>query len=126
MPETKSVAWESQAPNAFVWSDKAYDMMTADPPTLTARLARKRGVLACSLSGPCPRCGDPIPQTIVLSAVTEKVSAFSYESPIRAAGDEPVKVVVSCTCSEPHDGRPTAKTSGCGINFALLMYEEDK
>jgi hypothetical protein len=122
--DTKPLKWESNAPNAYVWSEKAYDMMTAQPPTLTARLARKHGVLACSMSGSCPRCSHPIPQTIVLSAVTERASKFTEQTPIRSAGDEAVKVVAKCTCSEPHGDRPTGKTAGCGINFQLLLHEE--
>lgn len=116
--------WETAAPNAFIWTNKAYDMLVADQPALTAHLGRHDGILNCQLTGHCPRCNHDITQTRVLSAVTTQPAAPADEPAIRAAANQPTPVIISCTCSYPHPGRPETHTAGCGINFKLLLHEE--
>ncbi len=117
---TDSLAWEAAAPNAYVWTSRAVDMLNENPPVLTARLRRTHNVLSCTIEGPCPRCDELISQTITLSAVTDEASA-DEEAKIAADAAEPVAVVVSCTCNGTHPGRPDGITAGCGINFKLLL-----
>lgn len=117
---TNPLAWEAAAPNAYVWTSRAVDMLNEKPPALTARLRRTHNVLSCTIEGPCPRCDELISQTITLSAVTDTASDAD-EPKIAAGAAEPVPVVVSCICNGTHPGRPKGITSGCGINFKLLL-----
>nr|ADK54887.1 transferase [uncultured soil bacterium] len=59
------------------------------------------------LSGPCPRCADPV------------TAVFTKEVVRRPAADQPYVVVV-CNCSAPHPRRPHLRT-GCGAYWTLVI-----
>jgi hypothetical protein len=77
---------------------------------------------------PCPRCGDPldVSRPIVVVAPKAKRGLFGlgreltlrWERPDEENG--PVRVVVTCDCSEPHpkDDKQD-KASGCGTTFVV-------
>jgi hypothetical protein len=62
------------------------------------------------LSGPCPRCADPITAVFTREVVRRPAVVAPY-------------IVVVCNCSAPHPQRPDLRT-GCGAYWTLMVEDE--
>lgn len=113
------VPYEKAAPNAYTWTERAYDALVDGQ--MTAKIRTLSGISTAAIVGPCPRCGHPVEFSMILDVVTgERIGTLGHESIEKAAmTDDYLSIVASCRCGETHDGRPDGVTHGCGINFTV-------
>jgi hypothetical protein len=115
----QTVAYEVDAPNAYKWTEVAYDYLLAGK--LTASIRSAGGISTATVTGTCPYCADDVNFSEVLDAVTgESLGTLSWRrtQPVQA-DDGYVPLTVSCCCTAQHAGRPADASHGCGINFRV-------
>lgn len=111
------VPYETVAPNARVWTDKAFEMLRAG--SLSAAITKRREVVTASVTGSCPRCTHDVGFTRILDATAgEHVRSFRTERMTYGKATY-VEFIASCMCSELHKSRPDGVSFGCGINFVV-------
>lgn len=111
-----TVSYETDAPNAYEWTSKAFDYLVDGK--LSASVEKAAGIRTAVVRGECPRCSDTMNFSQVLDAVSgESLTTRGPSLSTRDAGY--LELTVSCCCTEPHDGRPASVTHGCGINFRV-------
>lgn len=118
MPDA-TLPYEKAAPNAYTWTERAYDALLAG--RMTAEIRTLSDISTARIGGPCPRCEHPIEYSKILDVVTgERVGTLGDDSIGKdAVADEYLSIVASCQCGEAHDGRPDGVSHGCGINFTV-------
>jgi hypothetical protein len=111
-----NVSYETSAPNAYQWTDKAYDLLQAG--RLTASVHTKAGIQTATVEGDCPHCHHDVNYRQVFDAVAgEPLSTLGERTTGIDVGYVPL--TVSCQCTEFHKGRPDKIDHGCGINFRI-------
>jgi hypothetical protein len=115
----QGVAYERDAPNAYNWTEVAYDYLLDG--RLTASISSAGGISTATVTGTCPHCTDDVNFSEVLDAVTgESVGTLGWRKVPPAQADEDyVPLTVSCACTGQHAGRPADVHYGCGINFRV-------
>jgi hypothetical protein len=118
------VPYETDAPNAYRWTETAYDLLEGGK--LTASIRSAGGISTATVSGECPYCRDNVNFSEVLDAVTgESTGTLGWQ---RAQPSQPddsyVPLTVSCSCTELHAGRPADINYGCGINFRIEVRRD--
>ena len=73
------------------------------------------------LSGPCPRCGDPMDFPHVDSVVRSGLRLRPHPVPPAATAETVVPMI--CTCAVPHPGRPN-DLDGCGAYWNVILRDE--
>ena len=115
------VLYETAAPNAYRWTETAYDYLTGDK--LFAKVEQASGIQTAVVTGRCPRCGDNVNFSQVHDAVSGE--SLGRRGPSRAGREAGyVELTVSCCCTEPHEGRPEGVSHGCGINFRVEFQQD--
>lgn len=113
---TDPMRYETEQPNAYRWTEKAYAALTNR--TMRADVDGADGSRRAKVTGPCPRCGHEIHFDQLLDAVAgEDGTLNTLGRTVDAVLPAYLELVVSCRCGEAHPGRPEGTTSGCGINF---------
>jgi hypothetical protein len=112
--------YERTHPNAFEWTDKAFDMLLDG--RLDGQVHRRDGLEAATVAGACPRCGHQ------LLFETSPVAVGTGRRTLGQPGaeldpDEFVPIDVRCTCRADHPGRRESET-GCGIAFRIEVRPE--
>ena len=115
----QSLPYEKVAPNAYTWTERAYDALVAG--RMSAGIRTLSNVSTANVAGPCPRCEHPVDYSVILDVVTgERVGTLGQDGvDVAAATDEYLSIVASCRCGEEHEGRPDGVAHGCGINFTI-------
>lgn len=119
------VAYQADAPNAYTWTEVAYDYLLDGK--LTANIRTLGGISTATVTGQCPYCKDDVKFSEVLDAVTgESIATLSRRAaaPVQA-DDGYVALTVSCSCTGQHPGRPVGVSYGCGINFQVEVRPGD-
>ena len=121
---SQDVAYEADAPNAYKWTEVAYDYLLDGK--LTASIRSTGGISTATVTGTCPYCGDDVNFSEVLDAVTgESMGTLGWR---RTRPDQPddgyVPLTVSCSCTAQHAGRPADVNHGCGINFRVEVRRD--
>jgi hypothetical protein len=113
--------YETEAPYARRWTEKAFEMLQAG--ALSAQARVRREVATLIVNGSCPRCAHHLHQdfveTLVAPAPTEQIMTVV----ISEDNDDDLNFStrdVTCNCSEVHEGRPTG-SEGCGITFRVSV-----
>jgi hypothetical protein len=120
---TVSVPYETGAPNAYKWTEAAYDLLRDGKLTVSIRSPGE--VSTAIVSGECPYCRDDVNFSEVLDAVTgESLGTLGWWKAHTALPDDYIPLTVSCSCTEPHAGRPADINYGCGINFLIEVRRE--
>ena len=115
--------YQTEAPNAYHWTEIAYDYLMGG--RLTAGIRSAGRVSTAIVSGTCPYCQDDVKFTQVLDAVTgESMRTLGQGDAPAAADDGYVPLTVSCACTGQHAGRPSGVTAGCGINFRIELRRD--
>lgn len=111
--------YEKTAPNAYTWTERAYDALVAG--RMTAEIHTLSGISTAKIAGPCPRCDHPVDYSVILDVVTgERVGTLGHDTiDIAVVADEYLSIVAACRCGEAHEGRPDGVAHGCGINFIV-------
>jgi hypothetical protein len=123
--DSQRVPYETDAPNAYKWTEKAYDLL--EKGDLTASVKSASGISTATVAGDCPYCGDNVNFSEVLDAVTgESIATLGRQDSQSALPDDEgyVPLTVSCSCTEPHAGRPADINHGCGINFRIEVQRD--
>jgi hypothetical protein len=113
------IAYQADAPNAYEWTEVAYDYLLDGK--LTAGIRTLGGISTATVTGTCPYCKDDVKFSEVLDAVTgESLGTLSRRAaqPVQADGGY-VALTVSCSCTGQHPGRPAGVSYGCGVNFQV-------
>lgn len=121
---SQGVAYQVDAPNAYKWTEVAYDYLLDGK--LTASVRSTGGISTATVTGACPYCEDDVNFSEVLDAVTgESMGTLSRRAaePV-PAGDGYVPLTVSCCCTGQHPGRPPGISHGCGINFQVEVRRD--
>jgi len=118
------IPYQVDAPNAYKWTEIAYDYLLAQK--LTAGIRTLEGISTATVNGTCPYCTDDVNFTEVLDAVTgESMATLSRRArPSVAADDGYVPLTVTCRCAGQHPGRPDGVRQGCGINFRVEVRRD--
>ena len=121
---SREVAYEADAPNAYKWTEAAYDYLVEGK--LTASVRSAGGISTATVTGACPHCGDDVNFSEVLVAVAgESLGTLSWhEAQPAQADDGYVALTVSCLCTGQHPGRPADVRRGCGINFRVEVQRD--
>lgn len=118
------VAYLADAPNAYKWTEIAYDYLLDGE--LTAGVRTLGGISTATVAGTCPYCKDDVNFSEVLDAVAGESLAtlgLRRERPV-PAGDGYVALTVSCACTGQHPGRPAGVSHGCGVNFQVEVRRD--
>jgi hypothetical protein len=118
------IAYQADAPNAYEWTEVAYDYLLDGK--LTATIRALGGISTATVTGTCPYCKDDVKFSEVLDAVAgESLGTLSRRSaqPVRA-DDGYVALTVSCSCTGAHPGRPAGVSYGCGVNFQVEVRRD--
>ena len=118
------IAYQADAPNAYEWTEVAYDYLLDGK--LTASIRALGGVSTATVTGTCPYCQDDVKFSEVLDAVTgESLGTLSRRAahPV-PADDGYVALTVSCSCTGQHPGRPAGVSYGCGVNFQVEVRRD--
>lgn len=121
----RAVAYQADAPNAYRWTETAYDLLLAGK--LSASVTRAGAISTATVSGQCPYCTDDVKFSEVLDAVTgESMTTLGWRRLEGAEADDDgyVPLTVSCRCTEPHAGRPADVNCGCGVNFRVDVQRD--
>ena len=112
-------AYQVDAPNAYQWTEVAYDYLLDGK--LSAGIRSAGGISTASVTGTCPYCGDDVNFSEVLDAVAgESMRTLGWRATQSdQGGDGYTPLTVSCWCTGQHPGRPTGISHGCGINFQI-------
>jgi hypothetical protein len=115
----QGVAYEHDAPNAYKWTEVAYDYLLDG--TLTASIRSAGGISTAVVAGTCPYCLDDVNFSEVLDAVTgESIGTLGWRKVRPDPADVGyVPLTVTCSCTAQHAGRPADVKYGCGINFRV-------
>lgn len=118
------VGYETGAPNAYKWTEIAYDYLLDGK--LTAGIRSAGGISTATVTGACPYCGDDVNFSEVLDAVAgESLATLGWRGAQPAQADDGyVPLTVSCCCTAPHAGRPAGVKHGCGVNFRVDVRRE--
>jgi len=118
------VAYQADAPNAYEWTEVAYDYLLDGK--LTAGIRSAGGISTARVSGTCPYCKDDVNFSEVLDAVTgESMGTLSRRAAQPAQADDGyVPLTVSCRCTGQHPGRPAGVSYGCGVNFRVEVRRD--
>ena len=121
---SQGIAYEADAPNAYKWTEIAYDYLLDGK--LTAGIRSAGGISTATVTGTCPHCGDDVNFSEVLDAVTgESTGTLGWrEAQPAQADDGYVPLTVSCSCTAQHPGRPADVNHGCGINFRVEVRRD--
>jgi hypothetical protein len=121
---SQGIAYETDAPNAYKWTETAYDYLLAGK--LTASIQSAGGISTAIVTGTCPHCGDDVKFSEVLDAVTgESMGTLSWRGTQPTQADDGyVPLTVSCSCTGQHAGRPADIHHGCGINFRVEVRRD--
>lgn len=113
------LAYERDTPNAYQWTEVAYEYLLAGK--LTASIRSAGGISTAIVTGACPYCTDDVNFSEVLDAVTgESIGTLGWRRARPAqAEDDYLPLTVSCACTGQHPGRPADVHYGCGINFRV-------
>lgn len=116
---SQGVAYEADAPNAYKWTEIAYDYLLAGKLEASIRSAGR--ISTAIVTGMCPYCKDDVNFSEVLDAVTgESLGTLSWRRTQPAEADDSyVPLTVSCSCTGEHAGRPAGVKHGCGISFRV-------
>ena len=121
---SQGVAYEAATPNAYKWTEVAYDYLLDGK--LTASIRSAGGISTATVTGTCPYCADDVNFSQVLDAVTgESMETLGWRraQPV-PADDGYVPLTVSCSCTAQHAGRPADVNHGCGINFRVEVRRD--
>jgi hypothetical protein len=125
------VAYQADAPNAYEWTEVAYQYLVDGK--LTASIRALGGISTATVTGTCPYCKDDVRFSEVLDAVSgESFSTLSglgrfarrRAAPPAQADDGYVALTVSCSCTGQHSGRPAGVSYGCGVSFQVEVRRE--
>jgi len=118
------VKYQADAPNAYEWTEVAYDYLLDGK--LTASIRSAGGISTATVTGTCPYCKDDVNFSEVLDAVTgESIGTLGWHRAQPAQADDGyVPLTVSCCCTAQHAGRPAGVTHGCGINFRVEVRRD--
>jgi hypothetical protein len=121
---SQGVAYEADAPNAYKWTEMAYDYLLNGK--LTASIRSAGGISTATVTGTCPYCRDDVNFSEVLDAVTgESMGTLGWRGTQPAHADDGyVPLTVSCSCTASHAGRPADVSHGCGINFRVEVQRD--
>lgn len=121
---SQGVTYEADAPNAYKWTEVAYDYLLDGK--LTASIRSAGGISTATVTGTCPYCGDDVNFSEVLDAVTgESMGTLGWRRAQPAPADDGyVPLTVSCSCTAQHTGRPADVNHGCGINFRVEVRQD--
>lgn len=120
MPGTER-PFERAHPNAYEWTDKAYDFLIAK--RLDCHVHRRDGLQTSAVVGACPRCEHTFRFDSSPDAITTGGRTLGQGDPAPDP-DDYVPVDVRCTCTGEHAGRQPGET-GCGITFRIEVRAED-
>jgi hypothetical protein len=122
--DTQRVPYQTDAPNAYKWTEKAYDLLQGGE--LTASIKSAGEISTATVSGECPYCQDNVNFSEVLDAVAgESLGTLGWQRKQAAQPDDGyVSLTVSCSCTELHAGRPADINHGCGINFRIEVQRD--
>lgn len=122
----KPLPYERDRPNAYEWTDRAYDMLVAGQ--LEASVHRRQNLEVAVVVGACPRCRHAFrfETTNAAIGVGGRTLGPAQPGPTGEArpADDYVPVTASCTCSGEHTGRQ-ANEHGCGITFRVETLPEE-
>jgi hypothetical protein len=118
------LAYETDAPNAYKWTEIAYDYLLDGK--LAADVRSAGGISTATVTGECPYCRDNVNFSEVLDAVSgESLETLGFRRAQPAPADDGyVSLTVSCRCTGQHTGRPAQVNHGCGINFRVDVRRE--
>ncbi len=121
----QGVPYEADAPNAYRWTEVAYDYLLDGK--LSAAIRSLGGISTATVTGACPYCGDDVNFSEVLDAVTgESMRTLGRRGTGPGQDDGGyVSLTVSCRCTRWHPGRPAGVSQGCGINFQVEVRGAD-
>lgn len=118
----ETVAYEQHAPNAYEWTKRVYEALTAG--NMTANIDGATGSRRLRIEGPCPRCSHEVQFSQLIDAVAgEDGGLKTLGRAVTAEQERHLEVVASCRCTEQHAERPDDVTEGCGINFRVDLEE---
>ena len=117
-------AYQVDAPNAYEWTEVAYDYLLDGK--LTVGIRTLGGISTATVTGTCPYCKDDVKFSQVLDAVTgESLGTLSRRAADPGpAGDRYVALTVACSCTGQHPGRPAGVSYGCGVNFQVEVRRD--
>jgi hypothetical protein len=107
---------------AFEWTRQAFDMLSTN--TLTATARRTAGITSVVVAGPCPRCAHRLVDRQVGVAVTGVAGGTTRGVLPEVAAPETIAVDVTCGCGTHHNGAPES-TTGCGVSFRIELIATD-
>lgn len=113
--------FERAAPNAYAWTDKAFDLLIVG--TLVGEVHRRAGLEVAVVTGACPRCTHHFRFTSSEEAVGTGGRTLDVSESIEA-DDEFVPVDVACWCEGDHPGRANNE-HGCGITFRIEVRPDN-
>ena len=121
---SQGVEYQADAPNAYEWTEVAYDYLLDGK--LTASIRSAGGISTATVTGTCPYCKDDVNFSEVLDAVTgESIGTLGWHRAQPAQADDGyVPLTVSCCCTAQHAGRPAGVNHGCGINFRVEVRRD--
>ena len=111
------VGYETDQPNQYVWTQRAYEALTAG--TMSADIVGSEGARRATVGAPCPRCGHEVNFDQLLDAVAGEDGQLTTLGDAAPTAATYLELVASCRCGEPHADRPKGVTVGCGINFRV-------
>ena len=90
------IAYETHTPNAYKWTEIAYDYLLDG--VLTASIQSTGGISTATVTGTCPYCRDDVNFSEVLDAVTgESIGTLGWRKTQPAQPDDGyVPLTISC------------------------------
>jgi hypothetical protein len=113
--------FERHEPNAYEWTDKAFDELTAG--RLQAHVHRRDGLQSAVITGACPRCTHTFTYTTSPHAIGTGAGTRSLGPAGGGAADGFVAIDVPCWCVGEHADRQPGE-HGCGIVFRIEVRPE--
>lgn len=106
---------------AYRWTERAYELLVTGD--LHGRAFTSDGVLSSHVWGECPRCGHPLDDRQVHTAVVSGVGRWPGRVTRRGTPPPPLDVDVACGCKHAHPLAPP-DTTGCGVSFRVELSPE--